>query len=192
MIKRDEILTTGKKIILGVLFLAGSVFAQEEVHYEYINVTHSKPVYEEIEVVKPHRHTSDCFEEYHVQKPRYNNRSSENNIGMDTIIGVASGVIIGNQIGKGNGRTAAKVIGGILGGTVANKMRNYKHVDDSYDDDYYYETKKRKVCNIRHSTTHTKRVLKGYKNYFVYNGKRLHKFTKRPKEQVRVTTTISF
>ncbi len=192
--KSKEILYTGKKIILAMALFSSMLFAQEEVHYEYINVTHSKPVYEEIEVIKPHRHTQDCFEEYSVQKPRYNrnyDRSNENSIGMDTIIGVASGVIIGNQIGKGNGRTAAKVIGGILGGTVANKMRNYKHVDDTYDD-YYYETKKRKVCNARHNTTHTKRVLKGYKNYFVYNGKRLHKFTKHPKEQIRVTTTISF
>lgn len=180
-----------KKLLVIPLFFLSSLFAQEEVHYEYINVTHSKPVYEEIEVVRPHRHNDECFEEYQVRKPRYQ-KSNENNIGMDTIIGVASGVIIGNQIGKGNGRTAAKVIGGILGGTVANKMRNYNHVDDYNSDDYYYETKRRKVCDVSHQTTHTKRVLKGYKNYFTYNGKRYHKFTKRPKEQVRVTTTLSF
>lgn len=182
-----------KKLLVIPLFLLSTLFAQEEVHYEYVNVTHSKPVYEEIEVVRPHRHSQECYEEYRVRKPRYQ-KANENSIGIDTIIGAASGVIIGNQIGKGNGRTAAKVIGGILGGTVANKMRNYSHVDDYYgNDDYYYETKQRNICNNdRYQTTHTKRVLKGYKNYFTYNGKRYHKFTKRPKEQIRVTTTLSF
>ena len=177
-----------KKIAIASLLFASSLFASGDYFDEYVKVRYSKPVYESIEVVKPHRHTADCYEERVVRRPS-RDRADENSIGLDTIIGVASGVAIGNQIGKGNGRTAAKVIGGILGGTVANKIRNYDHYDDySYD----RHTEKRLICNEREPRTYTKRVLKGYDNYFTYKGREYVKFSKRAKNKVRVTTSISF
>ena len=178
-----------KKILLATVFLVTSIIARDDYFDEYAKVTHSKPIYENVEIVKQHRHNRDCYEEYTVRKPRVT-RSNENSIGIDTIIGVASGIAIGNQIGKGNGRTAAKVVGGILGATVANSMRNYRHVDD-YNDGYYTKREKRIVCNS-HNRRYTKRVLKGYDNYFIYNGREYVKFSEHKKRRVRVTTTISF
>jgi uncharacterized protein YcfJ len=177
-----------KKLVLVLLFMFSTLFANEETHYEYAKVVRSKAVYEEIEVVRPHVHSHDCYETYRVHKPQ-RRKVSENNLGIDTLIGVASGVVIGNQIGKGNGRVAAKVIGGILGGTVANKIRNVSYHGD---DEYEYETRQRRVCHDRYDTYETKRVLKGYKNYFYYNGKKYHKFTKRAKKRIRVTTTMHY
>lgn len=159
----------------------------EKINHEYAQVIKSKPVYEEIEIIKPHYHSQDCYETYEVHRPR-KRRVSENNLGLDTIIGVASGVVLGNQIGKGNGRVAAKVIGGIVGGTVANKIRNYSYNNGSDT----YEQKRRLVCENVRNRYESKRVLKGYKNIFYYQGKKYSKFSKRPKDYVRVTTTMRF
>merc|ERR1711879_29854 len=107
--------------------------AQGDRFSELVKVDYSKPVYETIEELIPHRHTNNCYEEHTVRTPK--NRTSsyknENIVGVDTIIGATTGVIIGNQIGRGNGKVAAKVIGGLLGATVANSMRNYERVQDN-------------------------------------------------------------
>ena len=187
-----------KKIILGTTIFAMSLFAQGDSFTKKVRVDYSKPVYEVVEEVIPHRHNKHCFEEYEVKTPIYNNRHSsykdENSIGIDTIIGAASGVIIGNQIGKGNGKVAAKVIGGILGATVANNMRNYERVEprDYRDDNYYYETKTRNICKHKKRKVIRKNILKGYENYFSYNGRTYSKFTEGKISHVRVTTRIHF
>lgn len=185
-----------RKLILGTTILSLSLFAQGDRFTESVRVDYSKPVYETIEEVIPHRHDSSCFEEYEVRTPRSYNSSSykdENSIGVDTLIGAATGVIIGNQIGKGNGKVAAKVIGGLLGAGIANNMRNYERVDDiNYSDNYYYETKKRNRCNNRNKKVVRKNILKGYENYFSYNGKRYSKFSENRISHIEVTTRINF
>ena len=184
-----------RKIVLTFIAATTLLFAQSESYTQYVKVTHSKPVYETIEEIIPHRHDESCFEEYEVRVPkRYKTQyKDENSIGVDTLVGIAGGIALGNQIGKGNGRTAAKVIGGLLGANVANNLRNYHHVDDiNYDQGYRYETRTRNICADEPQRVVTKRVLKGYKNYFVHNGKRYHKFSTYKKKRVRLTTTISF
>lgn len=182
-----------KLLFLGLIVLSTSLFAQGDRFSESVKVDYSKPVYETIEEIIPHRHTSDCYEEYEVRTPR--NRVStyrnENIIGVDTIIGATTGVIIGNQIGRGNGKVAAKVIGGLLGATVANGMRNYERVHDNTDE-YYYETKRKNICNNYAKKVVRKNVLKGYDNYFTYNGKRYSKFTNQREDYIRVETRINF
>lgn len=186
-----------KKLIkipfLGLLILSTSLLAQGDRFSESVKVDYSKPVYETIEEIIPHRHTSNCYEEYEVRTPRNRVPSykNENNIGVDTIIGATTGVIIGNQIGRGNGKVAAKVIGGLLGATVANSMRNYERVQDN-SEEYYYETKRKNICDNYTKKVVRKNVLKGYDNYFTYNGKSYSKFTNYKKDYIRVETRINF
>ncbi|WP_428023070.1 glycine zipper 2TM domain-containing protein [Arcobacter sp.] len=181
-----------KTLFLGLSIISTSLFAQGDRFTELVKVDYSKPVYETIEEVIPHRHSSSCYEEYEVRSPR--NRTSykdENSIGVDTIIGATTGVIIGNQIGRGNGKVAAKVIGGLLGATVANGMRNYERVPNN-NEKYYYETKRRNICNNNENKVIRKDVLKGYDNYFTYNGKSYSKFTTYKQNHIKVETKINF
>ena len=185
-----------KKIILSTTILSLSLFAQSDRFTEEVRVDYSKPVYETIEKVIPHKYHQSCFEEYELRKPRHHTRrevEDENNIGLDTIIGATAGVIIGNQIGKGNGRTAAKIIGGIVGAGVANSMRNYEKIDSySYENDYYYETKRKNTCQKREPRVIKKNILKGYENYFTYRGNTYTKFSQDRLSYVRVRTKINF
>lgn len=74
----------------------------------------------------------------------YSNSNYNDSLGVDTLVGVASGAILGSQIGKGNGRVAAQIVGGLLGAKVAHEIRNnYKpssRYNDNYRDDRYVTT----------------------------------------------------
>jgi uncharacterized protein YcfJ len=177
-----------KTLILALIMLSTSVFAQGDNFTERVKVKYSKPVYQTIEEEIPNRNSS-CYEEYEVRTPitRSSSYRNENNIGVDTIIGATTGVIIGNQIGRGNGRVAAKVIGGLLGATVANGMRNHERTQDNSQ--YYYETKRRNICNNK---IVRRTVLTGYDNYFTYNGKSYSKFSKHQKDYITVETSINY
>lgn len=178
-----------KKIFLATVLLLSTLFSSEDYFYDYARVSYSKAVYENVKFYSEHRHNASCYEEYRVHKRKKNNfYRNENSIGLDTIVGLTAGVVIGNQIGKGKGRVAAKIIGGLIGANVANSMRNYKHVD-SYDDGYY---KRKRICNNKARRVHTKRVLSGYDNYFTYKGKEYIKFTKNSQNRIKVRNTISF
>jgi len=182
-------------ILLGLALISTSLFAQADRFSEYAKVNYSKPIYETVEEIIPHKHTSSCYQEYKVRTPRNTNSSykDQNTIGVDTIIGATTGVIIGHQIGRGNGKVAAKVIGGILGATLANNMRNYQRVQDNRNNDgYYYETKRKNICNNGYKKVIRKNVLKGYDNYFTYNGKEYSKFTPYQEDYVKVETKINF
>lgn len=187
MIKSNKIL------FLGLIIFSTSLFAQGDRFSELVKVDYSKPVYETIEEIIPHRHKSDCYEEYEVRTPvnRTSSYKNQNTIGVDTIIGATTGVIIGNQIGRGNGKVAAKVIGGLLGATLANNMRNYERVQNN-GQGYYYETKRKNICNNHSKKVIRKNVLKGYDNYFTYNGKSYSKFTNYKKNFIKVQTKINF
>jgi uncharacterized protein YcfJ len=177
-------------LILGLTILSSSLFAQGDRFTERVKVNYSKPVYENIQEIIPNR-DSRCYEEYEVRTPKHRTSSyrNENTIGVDTIIGATTGVIIGNQIGRGNGRVAAKIVGGLLGATLANGIRNSNYSHDRNNTEYYYETKRRNICNNR---VINKRVLKGYKNYFRYNGKSYSKFSNYREKYVTVETRINF
>ena len=180
---------------IGLIILSISLFAQGDRFNELVKVDYSKPIYETIEEVIPHKHTNRCYEEYEVRTPKNNSRAyvDQNSIGVDTIIGATTGVIIGNQIGRGNGKVAAKVIGGLLGATVANNMRNYERVhDNKHNEEFYYETKRKEICNNYNEKVIRKNVLKGYENYFTYNGKSYSKFTAYKENYINVETKINF
>lgn len=178
-----------KKILLSAIFIATSLFARGDRFYETVRVTYSEPIYE----YKNIRKTKEICEEvrYKVRDESDSYYSNyDDSLGVDTLIGTAAGVVLGSQIGKGNGRVAAQIVGGLLGAKVANNIRNEK-THDRYYDNYRYET--RVECHDR-PVHHNKRkkILTGYKNYFVYNGVKHHKFSKRPLRKIQITHTISF
>lgn len=178
-------------LILGLTIFSSSLFAQGDRFTQRVKVNYSKPVYENVQEVIPNR-DSRCYEEYEVRTPinRTSSYRNENTIGVDTIIGATTGVIIGNQIGRGNGKVAAKIVGGLLGATLANGIRNsdYSH-NNRNNTEYYYETKRRNICNNR---VINKSVLKGYENYFTYNGKSYSKFSPYRENYINIETNINF
>ena len=171
------------KILTTILLAGTTAFAGGETYYEHARVTKSEPIYEYVYEREPHR---ECYEEKVRVRNKKNNYYDSNSIGLDTIIGATTGVVIGNQIGKGNGRTAAKIIGGIVGGAVANNMRDGY---DNYDEGYTYET--RTKCYDK-SRRIKRKMITGYKNYFVYKGTQHFKVSNKPRKKVRITHTIDF
>lgn len=173
------------KLLATILLAATTAFAGGETYYDVARVTKSEPIYEYVYEREPHK---ECYEEkVRVSQPRDNYYDS-NSIGLDTIIGATTGVVIGNQIGKGNGRTAAKIIGGIVGGAVANNMRD-NYSNNGYQDDYAYEVRTRCYDTSKRVK---RKMITGYKNYFVYNGNEHFKVTNKPRKKVRITHTIDF
>ena len=177
-----------KKLLILLLLVSSAVFGKSLYSYENVRVTHSEPIYKYVTVKKP---IQECYEEEYLHRipgRKIYEESSGNSIGLDTIIGATAGVVIGNQIGKGNGRDAAKIVGGLLGGAIANNMRDNNVV---YGEDEYV-TRTRTKCVTKYETAREKRVVEGYKNYFMYNGVEHYKVTKKPKKRIKVSKTITF
>jgi len=176
--------------MLFILLSFGLLIADTRVYHQKVNVIRSEPFYKTITKQIPYEECRDV--EYEQKVPTYSTRRqrSDNNIGLDTIIGVAGGAIVGNQIGKGNGRVAAKIIGGLLGGALAHNMRDNRG-STHQSDDYYYETKRVRKCKTKYDT-YKEKVNMGYKNYFLYNGREIYKITNRPKKRIHIKNTISF
>jgi len=172
-----------KKILTTILILSSFVFAKEYRTHTYAHVTSSEPIYE----YRYNKVYNDCEDDYYETsyEPRYYDNS--NSVGLDTLIGATLGVAIGNQIGKGNGRDVAKVAGGILGASIANHNRV-----DSYNSHHRkYKKRHYKECD-NHYRTSKRKILVGYKNYFYYRNTEHFKITKRPKNRIRITKTISY
>ena len=169
--------------ILTLFFTLTAAVAENSVYYDYAKVTRSEPIYEYVYERIPQE---ECIKE---KVPVYHHTRKDQNsnaIGLDTIIGATTGVVIGNQIGKGNGRTAAKIIGGIMGGAIANNLRDrpsYEH--QGYD----YEIRTR--CYDRSKSVQRK-MLTGYKNYFYYKGQEYSKITHKAKKRIKITHSIDF
>jgi len=180
-----------KKLSLVLIFLVTSLFAGGDRFYDYAKVTYSEPIYDYVydrgdtrtECKEVRKKVRDYDDGYYSD---YND-----SLGVDTLVGVASGAIIGSQIGKGNGRVAAQIVGGLLGAKVAHEIRNN-----------YNQEPRRYASNSRYVTTTEcydvreqgikRKVITGYKNHFTYNGDRHYKITDRPLQRVRISHTIDF
>jgi len=179
-----------KKLILFLLLSFGLLIADTRVYHQKVDVIKSEPLYKTISKQVPYE---ECYnEEYEQKVPTYSNRRKhkDDSIGLDTLLGVTGGVVVGNQIGKGNGKVAAKIIGGLLGGVIAHDIRNSQK-SNTHHDDYYYETKSIRKCKTKYES-YEEEIHVGYKNYFLYNGKEIYKITKRPKKRITIKNTISF
>ena len=173
-----------KKLLLSAILLASSLFANGNRFHDFAKVSYSEPIYEYVYDNEPQKECRDVRKKVRVYDDSY---SRNENLGIDTLIGVATGAVIGSQIGKGNGRVAAQIVGGLLGGKVAHEIRN--NYNSSSNADYRYVT--RTECYDTYKNVERK-VITGYKNYFVYNGVEHYKVTKRPKKRIRITHSISF
>lgn len=181
-----------KRIYILMFFLISSLFAGGDRFYDFAKVTYSQPVYEYAyansgthqECREVRKKVSDYNDGYYSD---YND-----SLGVDTLVGVASGAILGSQVGKGNGRVAAQIVGGLLGAKVAHEIRNnYKpssRYNNHYRDDRYVTTTECYDVEDRVK----RKIITGYKNYFTYNGTEHFKITDRPIRRVRITHTINF
>lgn len=178
-----------KKILLSVVLLTVTMYAKSDVFHEKVKVSYSEPVYE----YKLTNKTRQVCEEvrYKVRNDDYRDSRYDDSVGVDTLVGTAAGVVLGSQIGDGNGRVAAQIVGGLLGARVANNIRNEK-MEDSYYDGYRYETRIECKDKVAHNHKKRKKILVGYNNYFIYNGIKHHKFSKRPLRKIQITHTIQF
>ncbi|XPV69974.1 MAG: glycine zipper 2TM domain-containing protein [Halarcobacter sp.] len=183
-----------KRLSLILVFLVSSLFAQGDRFYDFAKVTYSQPIYDYVyDRGNPHRECREVRKKVRDYDDGYYSNSNYNDsLGVDTLVGVASGAILGSQIGKGNGRVAAQIVGGLLGAKVAHEIRNnYKpssRYNDNYRDDRYVTTTE---CYNTYDKVKRK-VISGYKNYFVYNGTEHFKITDRPIRKVRITHTINY
>lgn len=172
-----------KRVIVLLVLFSNIVFAKSLQSSDFVYVTKSVPIYKNVTIKKP---IQECYEQSYNQKVNIESEYDNNSIGLDTIIGATAGVVIGNQIGKGNGKIAAQIVGGLLGGKVANEIRN------TSSDDYYYETKTRTKCITKYKTVKNKKVIKAYKNYFILDGQEYFKITKKAKNRIKITKTITY
>ncbi len=186
-----------KKLVLSTVILATSLFAGSDRFYDYVKVRYSEPIYE---YIYDKEFREECQEvRYKVNNRNYDDRYYSSNyndeLGVDTLIGTAAGTVLGSQIGKGNGRIAAQIVGGLLGAKVAHEIRNNYKPNHRYErgyrdyDNYSYETRTECYDNPRKVK---RKMITGYKNYFVYKGVEHYKITNRPKKRVKITHTISF
>ncbi|NVJ53506.1 MAG: glycine zipper 2TM domain-containing protein [Campylobacteraceae bacterium] len=172
-----------KKLLLATTFIVSSLFAGGDRFHDFAKVRYSEPIYEYVYEQEPQRQCDKVR-----KRVRDYNSSSvrSDSLGIDTLVGVAAGAVLGSQVGKGNGRVAAQIVGGLLGGKVAHEIRNNYHSDNS---NYSYVTTTE--CYDTYKNVERK-VITGYKNYFVYKGVEHYKVTKRPKKRVKITHSISF
>jgi len=147
--------------VLIYLIIATTMLFSSSITIE-LPVTHSEPIYRTVTKRVPYQ---ECYDKTEQVRIFCGNDSDENIIGIDTLIGITAGVILGNQIGKGNGRSAAKVLGGIAGGLASNGMRNSNN-------DYCYEERKRRVCETNYEQSTSKRQI-GYKLCAKIEGKEI-------------------
>lgn len=177
-----------KNIFLMVLLFMTSLFAGNNNFRDFARVKYSEPIYE---YVYNRDFVRECREVRHKVRT-YDDRNYSSNyndqLGVDTLIGAAAGAVIGSQIGKGNGRVAAQIVGGLLGAKVSHEVRNNYKPERRYNN-YRYETSTE--CYDRPNRTKRK-MITGYKNYFVYNGVEHFKITDRPVRKIRINHTIDF
>lgn len=173
-----------KKLLLATTILASSLFAGGNSYYDYAKVNYSEPIYDYVYEQEPQRQCDRVQKRVRVGGDSY---TQNDNLGIDTLVGVAAGAVLGSQVGKGNGRVAAQIVGGLLGGKVAHEIRN--NYNNPTNSNYKYVTTTE--CYDTYKNVERK-VITGYKNYFVYNGEEHFKVTKRPKKSIRITHSISF
>lgn len=87
--------------------------------------------------------------------------ASNNELGLDTLVGATLGVVVGNQIGKGTGKDVARVAGGLLGASIANGTRDSRNnnYNSNYNDNYNnnnYNSNYRTYDNYERTTTYVR------------------------------------
>jgi len=125
-------------------------------------VTHSEPIYRTVTKRVPYQ---ECYNKTEQVRISCGDENDRNMIGIDTLIGITAGVVLGNRIGKGNGRSAAKVLGGIAGGLVSNSMR------DNHNGSCY-EERTRRACETHYEQSTSQRQI-GYKLCAQIDGKEI-------------------
>jgi len=137
------------------------VWADNNRHTGFANVTHVAPIYKTIKQSVPQER---CW----VESVREEHQPRQRNSATGTIIGGVVGGVIGNEVGRGRGnKRIGAVVGSLLGMSIANDIahKNRSHTAQSNHVSYRDVTR----CEV---TEHieTKRIADGYNVSYNYQG----------------------
>lgn len=137
------------------------VWADNNRHTDFANVTHVAPIYKTIKQSVPQER---CW----VESVREEHRPHRNNATTSTIIGGVVGGVIGNEVGHGRGnKRIGAVVGSLLGMSIANDIAHANSSHTSQNNRVSYHDVRR--CEV---TEHieTKRIVDGYNVSYNYQG----------------------
>lgn len=137
-----------------------------------IRVIRSEPIYQMIAEKIPYESCYDVKED----------ASSGGNSVIGTLAGGIIGGVIGNQFGGGSGKTVATVGGAILGAGAGNAVGSTPR-QESY--------KVVRKCDVNYRMEE-KRIVTGYTNYAIYNGKEISKESESKLDKINVSVNISY
>ena len=161
-----------KLILIPCLFLGLSLSAESINYSESVDVISSEPIYKTITTRTPYQ---ECWDEEVTH-------SGSDDSPIGALIGGIAGGILGHQVGGGSGKTAATV-GGAIVGTLVGKNLSEKDNGPS--------TSMQRRCVTKYQEQSSEKLV-GYKNIANYKGKTITKYTKRPKDRIRVSITVSY
>ena len=162
-----------KKVVVFLAFIfATSIFAESFTFTEYVPVYKSKKIYRVITKRVP-------FEECWEEEVPLSQSGDDSTVGA--LIGGVAGGILGHQVGKGSGKTAA-TIGGAIVGTIVGKNLAERQAAPGY--------KIVKRCRTRYKES--KERIVEYKNYAIFNGQEIVKYSSRSLKEIKVRVTIEY
>jgi len=161
-----------KKILLGSLMTAVTLFGATMSWQKRIGVTRSVPVYRTVTIRTP----------YQVCRNRCVRVCPDGAVPAAAVLGAVGGGVLGHQIGNGHGKEAATIGGAVIGALVGSQMvlQNGRSA-----------CLRRRVCTT-HYTRRTERRLVRYKNIAWYRGRKIVKYSRRPLRYLYVTVTAAY
>ncbi|MDD4969777.1 MAG: glycine zipper 2TM domain-containing protein [Paludibacter sp.] len=145
---------------------------------EYVNVTHSDPIYS---TVNDEVYTEQCRD---VREAVSDGNSGSNDV-IGAVVGGALGGVLGHNVGGGTGKTVATVGGAVLG-TLAGKNIGSKY--NTSDNGSYQIVRK---CE-RVPTTQSHREITGYMSTGTFRGETIRVQSRETLKQIPVTVTYSY
>lgn len=169
-----------KSIILTVLITFSSLFAEDVSYVEYVHVTHSEPIYENVITREPYQ---ECYDEQVPVTYSYT-REVDSGLNAGALVGGVSGGFIGKQISRGD---PAATIGGAILGTIVGQNAAKTQPQTEYQT--RYET--RRKCTT-HYTERSERRFMGYRNTAYYKGREITKMSGEKLSTIPVTVTVRY
>ncbi|HVZ46214.1 MAG TPA: glycine zipper 2TM domain-containing protein [Ramlibacter sp.] len=164
------------KLFAHAFLFAASALAQAQPAPAFIDrarVQEAQPQYETVQVPR-----NECARQW-VTEATPASVSGGSGIG-GTVIGGATGALIGSQIGKGSGRDAAIGVGAVIGALAGNRIATR----DSVVTAPTYEQREVRTC---HTVADTQTRLTGYRVTYEYRG---HLYTTFTREQPGATVPV--
>lgn len=165
-------------LIVAIVLVATTVFAEEFTTTEYVKVSSSNPAYSTISEDVPTEQCRDVRE-------AVSSGGTGNGDVIGAVVGGAAGGVLGNQIGGGKGKTAATIGGAVLGVLAG------QNVGSKYNTPQTNSYQVVRKCETVY-TTKARQVVDGYINVAKFKGKEIRIQSDQPLKQIPVTVTYSY